>query len=231
MTVTVNQPCPFPTLYLWNRFVHSDTIVHLTVAQFIRRQAKGSCAFMNGYEIMLADRRFRLTIPTIHSGRQSVAETLIDHSGNWVSDHEKTIHQRYRKTPYFDEVFQLYRTIVGLDSPTIAEFCIASIAMVMEYLGLEKRVVDSGELVPGRNDDASTWMLDIVRAAGGTEYLCGQWAIDNYLRVVEWSGINVIGQKWQCPMYEQKTNVQFEPNLSILDLLFRHGKDSLRSLQ
>ncbi len=235
MLVMINQPCPFPTLYLWNRIVQSDTLVHLTTAQFIRRQAKGSNAFVNGYEIMLPDRRFKLTIPTRHVGTQavSVAEAIIDYGMPWMERHLATIEQNYRKAKYFDEVYLLYRGVIMADSPTLAEFNMLSIQSVMRYLGLAKCVVDDRAVVHRHGEDASTWMLNLVKAVGGNEYLCGRWAIENYLRADQWNAADValIGQDWVCPTYLQRRDVPFEANLSILDLLFHMGKDSLSFLQ
>ena len=76
-------------------------------------------------------------------------------------------------------------------------------------------------------------MLNLVKAVGGNEYLCGRWAIENYLRADQWNAADValIGQDWVCPTYLQRRDVPFEANLSILDLLFHMGKDSLSFLQ
>ena len=229
MRVMINQPCPFATLYLWNRLVESDVLIHLVSAQFVRRQAKGSCAYVNGYELIISGRRTKLTIPTLHSGTQKVAvrDVQIDYFARWLRTHLRSIRMSYSKTPFFDEVFPVVQSVLVQSYPSIADLSIASTKAVMDYLGLQTKVLLDVD-VASRTGDASTWMLDLVSAVGGTRYCCGQWAVDNYLNKEAFAkrGVAIAPQNWHHPEYGAG-----ERNLSILDVLFRMGKQSLNVLQ
>lgn len=224
MQVMINQPCPFATLYLWNRMAVSDVVIFLNSAQLIRRQAKGSRAYPNAYEILVSGRRHKLTVPTRHTGTQklTIADAKIDYSTKWVKQHVKTVQMAYARKPYFKEVFPLYESIMSREYESLSGFSMATIVQVAEFMGVTTRFVEDEELCP-KDEDPSRWMLNLVVTAKGDRYLCGQWAVDTYIRTPDFrdQGVEVIGQDWRCPEYEQ--GGRFESNLSVLDLLFSLG--------
>ena len=221
MRVTVNQPCPFPALHVINRMLRSDVSVHLSSAQFVRRM-KDSAARQNAYEIVLGGERRWLTIPVKHTGKQGVRlrDAEIDYSQEWQWKHLKTIRQAYSKKPYFDQVFPFVHDILSVEQPSLAHLSIQSMIAVFQYLRIDVTMTLDDEL-PVIDGDPSGWMLAVTKALGGTEYFCGQWAIEYYLDQGAFldAGVVPIGQNWKCP--------DGILNVSVIDLLMNHGPLSI----
>ena len=221
MRVTVNQPCPFPALHIINRVLQSDVSVHLQSAQFVRRM-KESPARQNAYEIVLGNERHWLTIPVKHTGKQGVRlrDAEIDYSQDWQSKHLKTISQAYGKKLYYDQVFPFVHDVLMMQHPSLAHLSIASMNAVFQFLRIDVAMTLDDDL-PVFEGDPSRWMLAITKALGGTEYFCGQWAIENYLDMGAFleAGVVPIGQDWKCP--------EGVLNVSVIDLLMNRGPDSI----
>jgi hypothetical protein len=77
---------------------------------------------------------------------------------------------------------------------------------------------------------ATERLINLCRAVGGTSYFSGEYAVHAYLDAAafEQAGIQLEFQHWNCPEYPQQfPKVGFVADLSIVDLLFNVGPDSL----
>ncbi len=76
----------------------------------------------------------------------------------------------------------------------------------------------------------SDLVLNICKDLGATQYLSGPFGRD-YLDLSRFqnNGIDVIFHDYQHPVYKQKSH-QFKAYLSVVDLLFNEGPDSLNIL-
>ncbi len=102
---------------------------------------------------------------------------------------------------------------------------------MLDYLGWQGQyiVASKDELVSGtKGIDPSTRMLEITKIFGGTDYLCGAKAAEQYLNLDEFeqNGVNVLVQNWKPREYKQKCKT-FEPNLSIVDGLIMLSQEEL----
>lgn len=225
MRVTINQPLPFAPVHLFNRILNSDLNVNLGSAQYIRRTNHSH------YEIMVQGHLHKLIIPIKHVGRQEVSlnDSAIDYSHNWVKSHTTTIRQSYSKAPFFQDVFEnVVEPILNLRMPLLGSWSWLSMLQVFNYLNAPPAWKQDAELWGIIWDNPSLWMLTLAERTRATEYFCGKWAIENYLRVETFQakGIEVVGQDWTQPVYDQGV-FKFIPNLSILDVLFRYGRGAI----
>jgi hypothetical protein len=94
-------------------------------------------------------------------------------------------------------------------------------------LGIRTQLVLASELGLDEAEDPDDRIIDIVLEVGGDTYLSGVHG-SNYMDLNKYkeAGIEVEFQKFICPEYKQLYD-GFVPNLSILDLLFNHGKESI----
>ena len=71
--------------------------------------------------------------------------------------------------------------------------------------------------------------------------MCRQVGADTYfsgksgkvyldIKLIENSGINIIFQDFVPNVYKQFNNDTFQPNMSIIDLIFNYGSDALKML-
>jgi hypothetical protein len=101
----------------------------------------------------------------------------------------------------------------------------------LEVLGIKTKIVKASDLnIEGAD---SVRLVNICKKLGADTYLSGAYALEVYLdgKVFSDAGVKVILQDWQCPQYEQLyMGAGFIPDLSIVDLLFNHGPDSMHIL-
>ncbi|MCL4695245.1 MAG: WbqC family protein, partial [Candidatus Hydrogenedentes bacterium] len=101
---------------------------------------------------------------------------------------------------------------------------------MLEYyvlsLGIRTPIVYSSELnVAG---EATTRLVNLLRAVGADRYYSGAYALDQYLDadLLDEAGITLEIQQWSAPVYPQRHG-DFIPDLAIVDLLMNCGPASL----
>jgi hypothetical protein len=100
----------------------------------------------------------------------------------------------------------------------------------MELLGLERKVVLSSSLQV-ETEDPTLRLVDICKALDGDTYLSGRdgakYMDEDMFRS---DRIQLVFQDFNHPDYPQCYG-PFEPNLSIIDLLFNCGSESLNIIR
>lgn len=227
--VTINQPCPFPPMYLLRRMLDSDIVVQLDSALFVRKTGRS----FRHYEILLQGKRHKLAIPVKHGGHQDIPlhELQIDYEQGWVKSHLGTLRHAYGKAPFFEEAFHAVHSVFDANPVTLAEFSNRSLESCFAFLNRWPTIVSDQDVIAPIVGDPSRWMMEIVLALGGTEYVCGQSAASVYLKEEEFAkaGIKVEAHFWHEPTYPRAGNVE-EQGLSILDVMFwlgRRGSDTI----
>jgi len=103
------------------------------------------------------------------------------------------------------------------------------IGWLLEALGLRLPVTTASAL--GVTGVKTELIVNLCRAVGAETYLHGKHGRE-YADVtqMERSGIRNLFQDYQHPVYRQQFGA-FVPQLSVIDLLFNHGPDSLAILR
>jgi hypothetical protein len=80
-------------------------------------------------------------------------------------------------------------------------------------------------------EDPDERLIAITRHFGADAYLAGSGGYD-YMDLEKYreSGVDVIFQEFRHPVYRQ-LHGNFEPFLSVIDLIFNHGKESLNIIR
>jgi hypothetical protein len=220
----VHQPNFFPYLGFFHKLLQSDVFVLYDTAVFSRT------GFHNRNRIKTAHGVKWLTVPVhVHRG-QAIREALIS-DAEAVGSHLRTLEVSYRRAAGFDEVYgELERAYAGCDSPRLAELNRRLLCAVCRMLGYRGNMVLACKLDLGPVSDASEALAQIVERVGGTAYLSGVGG-HGYLDEAAFRrrGLDVVWQDFQHPVYDQLWG-DFEPNLSVLDLLFNVGPDAARRL-
>ncbi|MFH0989907.1 MAG: WbqC family protein [bacterium] len=219
--VTINQPCPFPPMYLFARILSCKYSIILSSAQFTRNSGRS----FRHIEIMVSGEKFPLVIPIKHSGDRelTIRDAQIDYSQRWVEKHLKTFQMNYSKTPYFKEIMPVIEEVYNLKPATLAAFSRHSMLLASKYLGVTPQytLVDCSLMEP-LVDSPSKWMMELTKSVNGDVYVCGKSALITYLHTEEFAKNNI--QIDSCEFIEPfYTESHEERNLSILDALFRVG--------
>ncbi len=168
-----------------------------------------------------------LTIPVEVKGRylQKINETRVA-DPLWSTSHWMKIQQNYRDAEFFSEISELLGATYLHGS-----FCLLSdwnrslIETICTFLKIDTVIVDSRELT--LIDGKSERLLDICQQLGGDEYISAP-AAKNYLdeSVFSHAGVKLSWADYSdYPRYSQ-LHGDFEPLVSIVDLLFNHGSNA-----
>jgi hypothetical protein len=171
-----------------------------------------------------------LTVPVLSSGKfgQEIREVEVDRALGWPARHWKSIMYSYQNAPCFAQYREYFREFYGRDYIRLAEVLMESLEYLLKSLGVRTGIYRASELgVPGTKGER---LLAICRHLGADSYLSGPSGRD-YLDLPSWKaeGIQVYFHEYRHPEYRQVQG-NFIPEMSIIDLLFNCGGDSLRIL-
>ena len=142
----------------------------------------------------------------INEGRQLYSEVILDHSMPWLKQHWRTLETAYRTSPYFefyeDEIKPLYEK----REERLYNFNLRSIQTIMECLGVEKK---------------------FERTQKYEVKFKSEHIIDGRFLVEAKKPIAISNQAYE-QVFEDRHG--FVPNLSILDLLFNEGPNTVEYL-
>jgi hypothetical protein len=222
--VALHQPNYVPWAGYFHKLAGADVFVYLDSVQFPRGRS-----FAARNRIKTPSGVTYLTVPvSIPRGREGKVTYLEVRFADdrWRETHLRTIEHSYRRAPHFDDVYSLYQTALDR-AETFTDLTIGLIETFASYLGIETQRVRLSELGLAGEHKARL-VLDICLALGAGVYLSGSGGSRDYNdeELLRAHGIELRYDVFHPPEYPQLWEPPFEPNLSILDLLFNCGPAS-----
>lgn len=226
MIISINQPAYIPWLGYFDRINQSDIHVILDHVQFEKN------SMVNRNKIRTRQGTLMLTVPVLTSGKfGNLPITKIEVAVNqsrWNRKHWQAILQSYSKTKYFDSIKNELELLYMEKWEGFNNLLRKMNEFLLSELSIHTKIIYSSELgIEGKKNEL---ILNICRTLDASNYISGPMG-RNYLDLDSFhkNGINVSYHDYKHPTYSQ-FHGDFIPNLSILDLLFNHGKDSLQIL-
>jgi hypothetical protein len=203
-----------------------DAFVIVDEVQFIKR---GPLGWINRNRIRTPSGWQWLTVPVIDVYKQRIIDTKIDNSKNWQNTHARAIQWNYKTARYFKQYSDAILEAYQKEWEYLSRLNIFFIKRLAEILGIKTPIYLQSEM--GISGKASGLIVDICKKTGADTYLSGVHGKD-YLdeQMVEQSGVKLVYQEFIHPRYPQCHKGDFVENLSIIDLIFNCGKDSLELL-
>ncbi|WP_428397798.1 WbqC family protein [Marinobacter salarius] len=173
-----------------------------------------------------------LTIPVRAKGKssQSIEEATVTDQ-KWRKKHWSAITQAYSKAPFFSKYKEIFEYKFLEDkTDNLSKINFNFILLVNEILGITTKLHFSSDFV--LEEGKSEKLAGICRDLNADVYLSGPSA-QGYLDVsmFEKSGISVDWMDYSgYPKYRQ-LHGHFEHGVTILDLLFNEGENSLRYMK
>lgn len=225
MMVGIHQPMYLPWLGYFDKIHRCDTFVILDDAAYSRNY------FVNRNRIRTREGWMWLTVPVRSSGRfgQPINQVEVDQGRRWQARHWRSIGYSYGNAPFFGEYSAFFEEFYAGDHARLQAVLMDPLRFLLESLGIGTRILLSSELgVKGTKDER---LLAICRELGADSYLSGPSGKD-YLDPAPWEaeGIAVHFHDYRHPVYPQVQGGDFVPEMSVIDLLFNCGGDSLRVL-
>ncbi|RKY47586.1 MAG: hypothetical protein DRP88_04150 [Candidatus Neomarinimicrobiota bacterium] len=224
MICAIHQPQTYPWLGYFAKIMQSDIFIFFDDVQFKKNE------YQNRNRIKTDRGWMWLTVPVVHNFGQKINEVQIDNKQKWEKKHLNTLITYYRKAPFFNSLFAELKELYSRKYELLIDFNIATIEWILEKLKIERKILLSSSL--NYNPDqlplsADEKLINILKIINAETYLSGQGG-KNYLNLELFkdNGIKVIFQDFRHPVYHQLYG-DFIPNLSILDLLFNEGENSI----
>ncbi|MHB8771655.1 MAG: WbqC family protein [Syntrophales bacterium] len=224
MIVAVHQPQYLPWLGYFDKIDRADVFVLLDTVQYKKNE------WQNRNRIKTADGWQWITVPVTYRFPQRIHEVAVNNRERWQHKQRQAIVSNYRKAPFWDEVAPFVEEILAPGWEMLAGLNIFGVKRLAAILGIETPLYVASELGEFP-DDPDERLIAITKHFGADTYLAGSGGrgymdLDRYGR----SGVKVLVQEFAHPAYGQMFGA-FEPCLSILDLLFNQGGESLTILR
>lgn len=176
-----------------------------------------------------------LTIPCETKGSisnfQKINETKITDK-RWAKKHWNSIQLNYAKAPYFKEYKGYFENLYKSceNEKFICNVNYKFIYAINDLLGIKTKISFSQDygLIEGKTER----LVDLVKKAGGTEYLSGPAAKDYIVKEcfdkenIKLSWMDYSGYREYPQLFPP-----FEHGVTVLDLIFNTGKDAINYIR
>ena len=220
LIVAVHQPQYLPWIGYFDKMRRADVFCYLNDVQYKKNE------WQNRNRIKTAQDWQWLTVPVRYRFPEKINEVQINNTTNWSKKHLQALITNYSRAPYFKAYISIFEDIFSKEWEFISELNIHLIERLRNALQLqEKTTVISSEFT--LREEPTDRLIDICKALGADTYLAGQGGA-GYMDVArfEKNGLKVIVQDFKHPVYPQLFK-DFQSHLSIVDLLFNCGPESM----
>ncbi|MFH1894714.1 MAG: WbqC family protein [Patescibacteria group bacterium] len=224
MKAVIMQPTYLPWLGYFDLMDQSDIFVFLDNVQFERQ------SWQQRNKIKSPKGELLLTIPVIRKYPQEIREVQINNNLSWQTEHLKAVQYNYSKAKYFNEYADFFQKFYTEKKVKLIDFTIPIILWLKDVLGIDCNIIKSSEL-DARGKKVNL-LIDICRKIGADEYLSpiGSKEYIDENNLFEEEDIKLEYQQFEHPTYPQLWG-EFIPHLSVIDLLFNCGSDSIKYIR
>lgn len=185
-----------PNLEFFSAISGFDKLVYFPEQRFQRR------TYINRADILGPNKVQSLTVPI--QGRRPaipIGQLKIDYSQDWVKSHLRSIQTAYGKAPFFEYYFPYFEEIYHSNPALLLTFNQHILTLCLKLLG------SSAKLEKANLDEKTSDFKDIRGLISPRVHFSQ-------------------GDYYSSVSYFQLFGSDFEPNLSIMDLLFCEGLES-----
>ena len=163
-------------------------------------------SYRNRCKILTTNKIDVLTVPVKNGNTKVLIKDLrIDYHQDWTRRHWGAIHSAYGKSPFFEFYADYFKVLSEKKPDFLFDFNMDLLTICLKLLRLEKTIIFTEKYEKDVENDFR-----------------GQ---------INPKKVYQENQLYQPVKYRQNFGNEFEPNLSILDLLFCQGNQSLKILQ
>lgn len=227
MILSAHQPNYLPYIGFFHKIINCDIFVIWDTVQFVKR---GPFGWQHRNKIRTKNGWIWLTVPVLTKGKyeQLIIDTRINNDMPWPRKHWNSIYLNYNRAPYFNKYSDFFAGLYKKRWDRLAELSETAIYYIAKALGIKTKIIKCSSL--GLNSHGTDLIINVCKKIGADTFLSGRHGRD-YLDEEKFSeaGIRLIYQDFKHPGYEQVYK-PFIENMSIIDLLFNAGENSLKIL-
>jgi len=227
MIVTIHQPQYLPWLGYFDKADRADIFILLDNVQYKKND------WQNRNKIRTSQGSQWLTVPVISNFGQKIIDVKIDQKQNWQKAHCSAIKLNYGKAKYYEKYISEIEDIYQQKWEYLVDINMILLEKIVGWLGITTRLVRSSKYAVA--EESTQRLVDLCLQFDANTYLSGADG-EKYLEFEKFKekNITVTTQDYCHPVYSQLWSVnnnQFSSHMSVLDLLFNHGDDSLKILR
>jgi hypothetical protein len=225
MKIAIHQPQYLPWLGYFDKLDSADVFIILDTVQFKKHE------WQNRNRIRTKDKDGWqwLTVPIIDRFPERIDQVEVNDRTDWQRKHAQALRLHYGKSPHWEPLGPELLSLLASPWARICDLNVAVLDLLCRHLGIATRRVLASTLVS--RDEQTGRLIDLCRAVGGTIYLAGQGGAGYMdLDLFTEAGIAVQAQAYIHPEYPQRYT-PFASHLSVIDLLFNCGPDSLKVIR
>jgi len=222
MIVSIHQPAYLPWLGYFHKILLSDIFVFFDTTQFEKN------SFVNRNKIKTPQGPLWLTVPVRLKGHLSKTIREIEVADDRIlHKHWQSIRLNYLKSKFWNHYSAVLEDFYQRKFTSIADLCYEQLKMFIDFLGIKTKIVKASSLPLASDYKKSQLVLGICQELKADTYVSGSQG-RGYINGADFTkaDIKVYFQAYQHPSYQQLWG-SFEPQLSVIDLLFNEGPNSL----
>jgi len=224
MNCVILQPSYIPWRGYFDQIRRADLFIFYDDVQYDKH------GWRNRNRIKTAQGKQWLTIPVNSTGVTDgipIKQIKIEWSQPWTRSHLRALTSAYSKAPFFHLYREMLVQYYDRHDEFLADFTIDLTIALAGAIGIKQtRFMRSSEIsgIDGKKTDR---LIQILKHVGANHYISGPSAKD-YLEEekLATAGISFEYVNYDYPQYQQ-LYPPYDPQVSILDLLFMNGPESL----
>ena len=217
--LSVHYPEYFPSIDFFRKLLLSDVFIITDNLKFSKR------TLINRARIKKREGMKWITVPVLQKGKgsQAIHEVIIDPFSNWYKKHTKHLSVSYKNTFYYDKYFPEISNILSYKWEKLIDLNLKIINYIVDDLQIKKNIMLGSEL--GLAKKGGNVIPEILNKTGCHSYIIEE-KYESYLKKISFNKeITIVYKDFKPVVYRQLFG-DFIPCLSIIDLLFNHGKES-----
>ena len=221
MKLAIHQPKYLPWPGYFHKMESVDLFLILDTVQYMKHEYDNRC------KIKTPEGEQWLTVPVSSPNLGTpINKVMLAMDADIWRYNWKPLKNNYSKSPFFEEYKDELHEIYGKKWDRLIDLNLKLIETVRNWLGIKTRLKFASEL-PETTLKGTELILSHCRELKADEYLSGMGG-KNYLEQEQFDNDNIRleFQNYTPIVYPQRFG-DFVPNLSVIDLLFNCGKDSL----
>ncbi|MDW3193272.1 MAG: WbqC family protein [Cytophagales bacterium] len=170
-----------------------------------------------------------------------ISNVQINEFSDWRTGARKFIFHNYKRSPFFDEIFHVYESILENSSEYVAELNNHAIKSICSFLDIKTVIEENNkpyeEIEEKLKSDIESGLPPMTARIAG---ICAYEEASHYINPIggqglykpedfQKFGVDLSFLKVNDLNYDQHLDV-FHPNLSILDVLFHNGREKVKSM-
>ncbi len=219
LKVAIHQPNYLPWIGFFDKLDQVDKFVLLDKARHSKSE------FINRNKIKTPQGIFTLTVPLKNKGIP-INEIQIVGNSNWQASHWKTIEAFYKKCPFWNDYKDGFEQIYQKKWTKLDTLNIALIKHISTLLSIKTEIFLESDFQIDFGS-GNTRNVNITSHLNGDVYLSGTGArVYNDVNEFNARNITLVYQDFHHPIYPQRWG-EFQHNLSIIDMLFNCGPETI----